>query len=84
MYASSSWLEIIAAGRMPGLWDQTPPGLILPKTEPSLGSVEDMARQQVVGSLVPRPTCGTRNAEVGLVTLGKIPVCAEVSSLDFG
>ena len=24
----------------------------------------------------------TRNAEVGLVTLGKIPACAEVSSLD--
>ena len=24
------------------------------------------------------------HAEVGLVTLGKIPVCAELSSLDFG
>ena len=32
----------------------------------------------------PRSQAHTRNAEVGLVTLGKIPVCAELSSLDFG
>ena len=36
---------------------------------------------------LPRTQANTRNAEVGLhgdTSLGKIPVCAEVNSLDIG